>query len=232
MNPEREDYLRAKYSALDNVVPMDPRGSTQVRATDRAEAVLDIVWPNGSASGALFDPALCPPTAARADEAAREYHRLAADAARERVLGVRPSLRFETHDTDYEPDEPAEQGVLRLWFVDSRTVEIVRDRWHDNPNRVESTASYFGGLLGEMRRDYKPGHDYDPTCNVRIAKACGGLTRVLPNDRGTLVLLFWCCRECETLAGRIAANNHRTAVIAARADLPRGARVLPNPVVG
>jgi hypothetical protein len=42
-------------------------------------------------------------------------------------------------------------------------------------------------------------------------------------------LLFRMCRECEELAGRIAANTYRTAVINAPADLPPGAVIMPNP---
>jgi hypothetical protein len=42
-------------------------------------------------------------------------------------------------------------------------------------------------------------------------------------------LLFRMCRECEELAGRIAANIYRTAVINAPTDLPPGAVIMPNP---
>jgi hypothetical protein len=51
----------------------------------------------------------------------------------------------------------------------------------------------------------------------------------MPVSRGALVLLFRMCRECEELAGRIAANTYRTAVINAPADLPPGAVIMPNP---
>jgi hypothetical protein len=53
----------------------------------------------------------------------------------------------------------------------------------------------------------------------------------MPVNRGTLILLFRMCRACEDLAGKIAANTYRTAVVQARADLPPGAVILPNPVL-
>jgi hypothetical protein len=64
---------------------------------------------------------------------------------------------------------------------------------------------------------------------MRLAKTCGGPTGVMPVERGTMVMLFRCCRECEALACKIAANNRKTAIVRARADLPPGAVVMPDP---
>ena len=197
IDPDRRAYLLDKFPAITRTSPMAPHVSTQVRATDRAEMIVQRVWFDGDKSPVLFDPVLCPPMAQRAEAAAAELRR-----ARERVT-------WETADSEYDPDAPAEQGVVRIWFVGSRTVEVVRERWHDHPNRKPKPGEYFAGMLAHMRRDYATEFDCDTTCNVGIAKACGGPTRVLPANRGTLVLLFRCCRECEELAGQITNNNRQ-----------------------
>jgi hypothetical protein len=54
---------------------------------------------------------------------------------------------------------------------------------------------------------------------VRIAKACSGTTRLLPVNRGALVLLFRCCRACEADAGKTADTNFKVGVLEAHAKL-------------
>lgn len=216
---------------------MNPGVSSQVRAIDRADRIVERVWSwtwegDSDPATVLFDPKRVPALAQRADEAAAEYHRRAGEG----------SLRYETADglrADYDPNDPAEQGVVRIWRVGSRQVYVVRERWRDSPDRVNSTTDYFAQLFEFLveQLDYhdctKFGCDgnCDLKCNVHIAKACGGVTRMLPVNRGTLVLLFRCCTTCEVLAGQIAANTYKTNVkiaeLEAREDWPPDAPAGP-----
>jgi hypothetical protein len=226
------EELRARFHALGNDRPIDPRVSTQVRAIDRAERIVEQVWSwtwNGQdpqdPATVLFDPARVPALAERADMAAAEFHRRAGEG----------SLHYDTGDgldADYDADDPGEQGVVRIWRVGSKQVYVVRERWRDSPNRDWTTTDYFANLFEFLveQLDYhdctKFGCDgnCDLKCSVRLAKACDGVTRLLPVNRGTLVLLFRCCTACEVLAGQIAANTYKTnlklAEIEAHEDLP------------
>jgi hypothetical protein len=242
MDDQRRAYLLAKFPAINNPRPLNPRVSTQVRAIDRAERIVEQVWswawegqdPQDPAA-VLFDPARAPALAKRADMAAAEFHRLAAKDARARAEGEQPLLRYDTGDgldADYNPNDPAEQGVVRIWRVGRNQVYIVRERWRDAPDREWSTTDYFAHLFEFLleQLDYHDctkfgcDGDCDLKCSVRLAKACDGVTRLLPVNRGTLVLLFRCCTACEVLAGQIAANTHKTnwklAEIEARERLP------------
>lgn len=244
MDPDRREYLTAKFSALNNVGPMDPNANTQVRAVDRADEIMTKVWGDGPRSAArtsavLFDPVRVPIMAAKADAAAADFHRREGEASKARDLGLPPSLRYYAHDTDYDPDVPAEQGVVQIWRVGSNHVDVVRDRWRDprNRDRRASPAEDMATILQhsiDMLDSWDCGcgdgdGDCDTKCNVRIAKACSGVTRLLPANRGTLIMLFRCCEVCANLAEQIAVNTYKTAVIEARADLPPGARIMPNP---
>lgn len=232
MDDQRRAEILARFPAINNPRPLDPRVSTQVRATDRAERIVEQVWswmwegkePLDPAT-VLFDAARVPALAKRADMAAADYHRRAAE-------GI---LRYDTGDglnADYDPAETAEQGVVRIWRVGSNQVYIVRERWRDSPNREWTTTDYFAQLFEFLveQLDYHDctkfgcDGDCDLKCSVRLAKACDGVTRLLPVNRGTLVLLFRCCTACEVLAGQIAENTYKTnrklADIEAREQLP------------
>ncbi|GAB5000769.1 hypothetical protein MAHJHV64_10920 [Mycobacterium avium subsp. hominissuis] len=256
MDPEHRDEILAKFPAISSPRPMDPRANTQVRAINRAAQIIVQVW-GEDPSAVLFDPARVPALAERADVEAADFHRREGEASRERALGLPPSLHYHAHDgnADYDPDATHEQGAVLIWRVGSKHVTVVRDRWHDQANRdrsmspAEESASmlqhvvevddYRGYTSDEAVRPHPA--DYELRCNVNIAKDCtaplsldvndygGGTTRLLPLNRGALVLLFRCCRACEDLAGRIAANTYKSHVIEARADLPRGAVIMPNP---
>lgn len=200
------DELRERFPAMDYMRPMDPMASTQVRAALRAEDIIRRVWGDNPAA-VLFDPARVSELAERADAAADDFH-LRAD-----------EFHYDTADTDYDRHEPAEQGVVRIWRVGTNHVHVVRDRWHDSPNRRFTTAGYAATELGLERSMYDhwgcTEHGCDAVgcgseCTVGLAKACGGTTRLMPVDRGTLILLFRCCQVCEELAGSIAANAHKT----------------------
>lgn len=129
-----------------------------------------------------------------------------------------PSLHYHSHDTDYDADAPAEQGVVKVWRAGSNHVDVVRDRWHHEGNRDRSmnpTEEMASALAHDVEMDDYEAHtnetslrehsaDYEQRCNVNIAKDCtaplsrdvsdygGGTTRLLPVDRGTLILLFRC----------------------------------------
>ncbi|WP_142706800.1 hypothetical protein [Mycobacterium shimoidei] len=229
------EEIRTRFPALSNPRAMAPNANTQVRAIDRAEQITAQVWGDGAAADAiLFNPARVPALAARADAAAAEFHRRESEASRERAQGLAPSLHYNTYDTEYDPDTPAEQGVVQIWRVGTNHVNIVRDRWHDQVNRdrrmspAAEMASVLQHDINMLDRwdcaEYGCDGDCDLSCTVHIAKACGGTTRLLPVNRGTLVLLFRCCRVCEVLAGKIAANTYQTnakiAELEAREDWP------------
>ena len=224
------DELAARFPAMNYARPMDPGLNTAVQAGLRAEDIIRRVWGDdehslGRIAAVLFDPARVPALAQRADAAAAEFHTRAS---------VDGNLHYDTADTEYNPHDPAEQGVVKIWHVGSRHVHIVRDRWWDSPNRQPNTVDYAAGgleLERSMYDDWKCaeyGCDHqevcDLQCSVRLAKACGGTTRLLPVDRCSLILLFRCCRVCEELAGKIAENTYKTNVkiaeLEAREDWP------------
>lgn len=176
IDPKRREYLTAKFPDLTAARPMSPNANTQVRAIDRAEQVIAKVWGDrGDYGGVLFDPARAPALAKLADAAAAEYHRRAASG----------EVRWDTGDGlrgDYNPDAPAEQGVVRIWRVDSNHVDIVRERWRDAPGRRWGTVDYAAVMLEHLAEqlDYHDcadrgcDGDCDPRCTVHITKACGG----------------------------------------------------------
>lgn len=217
-----------RWRPEDNVSPMDPKVSTQVRAVDRADELTVKVWAEAAKVAAvLFDPARVPELARKADKAAAEFYTRSGESG---------DLHFGTHDTDWDPHAPHEQGVARVWAVGTNHVDVIRDRWRDNPNRVQEPVNYFASMYTSGVPDFFDcarygctGGDCDRACSVRLAKACAGPTRAMPVSRGTLILLFRMCWACEDLAGQIAANSYKTAVITARADLPPGAVIMPNP---
>lgn len=212
------EEILARFPALGNVTPIDPRGSTQVRAIDRVEMLTAKAWADAAEVAAvLFDPARVPELAQRAEAAAAEFY------ARS---GENGDLHAETHDTAWNPHVKHEQGVARVWAVGTNHVDVIRDRWHNNPHRVQKPVEYFASMYGNRLPDYFDCDSYGCTngdcgraCSVKLAKACSGPTRAMPVRRGTLILLFRMCRACEDLAGRFAANTYRSAVINARAAL-------------
>ena len=247
---------------------MHPRVNMTVRAANRAAEIIRQVWgftavedgpwvrraDVAAVAAVLFDHARCPELAWKADAAAEDFHRIAAEDAQLRARSEEaeaagdelalaligpPILHYNTFDTDYDPNATEEQGVVKIWQVGSNSVTIVRDRWHDplHRNREENTTRYAASLLGHMRsmHDYWDCTEYGCNhescglqCNINIAKACNGTTRLMPVARNPLILLFRCCRECEVLGGQIAANNYKRHVIEARADLPPGAVIDPG----
>ena len=72
------------------------------------------------------------------------------------------------------------------------------------------TTTYYAAQMFELTvhmldhwdcGDYGCNGDCDLKCNVNIAQSCSGTTRLMPANRGALVMLFRCCQECEG-AGR------------------------------
>lgn len=196
------EEIMARFPDIDNVSPIDPRANTQVQACSRAEQIIKRAWMNL----ALADVVLTslPAMHTRADSAAKEFHRLAADDACARAKGEPPTLHYETCDGDaeYDPNAMYEQGALKMWIVGTNHVDIVRDRWHDSPNRRFTTVGYAAGHLAHKldTLDYfRCGcqGNCGLECNVNVSPDCERETRLLPVDRGTLMLLFRCCWSCE-----------------------------------
>jgi hypothetical protein len=237
MNSQRRAQIMSTFPALNNARPMDPRANTQVRAVDRAAEIIMNAFRTREDT-VLFDPARVPALAARADAAAADFHWREGEASEARAKNKRPQFHYHAHDGDaeYDPDATHEQGVVKIWRVGSNHVDIVRDRWHDPRNRDRS-MSPVEEMASTLRHDIDMLNyqqcgcygDCDLHCNLQIAKACKGTTRLLPVDRAPLVMLFRCCTACEALASQIAANAHKRHVVEARADLPRGAVIMPNP---
>lgn len=225
-----------RWRPEDNLNPMDPSVSTQVRAIDRGDELTAKAWAEAAKVAAvLFDPVRVPELAQKAEKAVAEFHSLEAESARAIAEGYDPPLHFSTHDTDWNPNVAHEQGVARVWPVGTNHVDVIRERWRDNPNRTQKPVDYFASMYGNRLPDYFDCAGYgctgdcDRACSVHLAMACAGPTRTMPVSRGTLRLLFRMCRACEDWAGKMAANTYKTAVVQARADLPPGAAILPNP---
>ncbi|BCO43906.1 hypothetical protein MINTM020_47610 [Mycobacterium paraintracellulare] len=216
-----------RWRPEDNLNPMDPKASAQVRAIDRADELTAKVWADAAeAAAVLFDPARVPELAVKADVAAAEFYTRSGECG---------DLHFDTNDNDWNPHASHEQGVVRVWPVGTNHVDVIRDRWRNNPNRDNRPVDYFSAMYGNRTPDYFDCARYgctgdcDRACSVRLVKACAGPTRTMPVNRGTLRLLFRMCRGCEDWASKIAANSYKTAVVRAGADLPPGAVILPNP---
>lgn len=174
MSKLNREQLMAKYPSIASAAVLDPLASTQVRAVLRAEELMARVFPNGDQGVVLFDPALVPELAAKADEAAAALYR-----------GLRHGwVRHDTMDDDYDDSSPAEQGVTRVHIVGSDTVHIIRDRWREHPNRLGKPVDFHAGLMSHLRA-MSDGHQCDCLdwcergCNIQIAKRCSGPTRML-----------------------------------------------------
>lgn len=219
-----------RWRPEDNLDLMDPRVSTQVRAIDRADELTAKAWASAAEVAAiLLDPARVPELAQRAEAVAAEFYARSGEGG---------DLHADTHDMEWNPYAPHEQGVARVWAVGTNHLDVIRDRWREHPNRVQKPVDYFANMYTSGVPDFFDcarygctGGDCDRACSVHLAKACAGPTRAMPVNRGTLILLFRMCRACEDLAGKIAANSYKTAIVSARADLPPDAVILPNPVV-
>lgn len=206
IDPLRRQQILDKYPAIANLGLMDPKANTQVQASMRAEQILKRAWNNLALADTILTGV--PAMRARADVEAAEFHNRAAYDARARAEGETPVLYYDTcdGDADYDPNAIYEQGALKIWTVGTNHVDIVRDRWHDSPTRRPTPVSYAAGHLAHKldTLDWFRCDRYGCTggcgleCNVSVAPDCGGTTRLLPVDRGSLILLFRCCWGCET----------------------------------
>lgn len=194
IDPQRRQQILDKFPDITNERPRAPIGNTQVQACLRAEQILRRAWSNLAMADVLLTGV--PAMRTRADAEAAEFHRLAAADARARAEGETPLLDYDTFDgeSDYDPNATYEQGALKIWTVGTNHVDIVRERWHDSPNRRFTTAGYAAGMLAHRLDLAVYG---DEPCNVIVSTECERETRLLPVDRGSLVLLFRVCWDCE-----------------------------------
>lgn len=205
IDPQRRQQILAKFPAITNERPMAPVANTQVQACLRAEQILRRAWSNLALADVLLTGV--PAMRARADAEAAEFHRQAATDARARAEGETSVLYYDTFDGDseYDPNATYEQGALKIWTVGTSHVDIVRERWRDSPNRRFTTVGYAAGQLAHKldtldwfrceRYGCQGGCGLE--CNVNVALGCDRETRLLPVDRGSLVLMFRCCWGCE-----------------------------------
>jgi len=243
MDQARRQYLTAKFPALNNVRPMDPALNKIVQAQDDAERIT--AGAHGRDNAPLFDPAWSPAMWERANKAVHDLR------IRTGLPDDDPNrIRLNSHDyDDFDLDDLPDDAVV-IWAVDTKTAFVGRP-----PHKTErptKRVDWFTSTLQLAQEidDYlcyggedNPRNfaDYELRCDVNIAPDCtaplsldvndfgGGTTRMIPVRRGQFILLFRCCRACEALAGKIAANTYKSHVIEARADLPRGAVIMPNP---
>ncbi|ULN33408.1 hypothetical protein [Mycolicibacterium smegmatis] len=198
-----------RWRAEDALGPMHPRVNMTVRAADRADVLTAKAWTRAAeAAKVLFDPVLVPDMSKRADAAAGEFKRIAAEDAQLRAMAEteggstlaeykrHPLLHYVTHDTDYNPNATHEQGALRIWAVGTNHVDVVRDRWHDRDliDRIGKPVDYFASMYGNRLPDFfdcarygcDGGDNCGRSCSVRLAKTCGGPTGVMPVEREEL----------------------------------------------
>lgn len=229
MDDGRRRQMRAKYGMDSPPDPDNPIAEAAL-AAERITA-----GAHGRDNAPLFDPAWN-----------REMWERANNAKRELLDGIADnSIRLNDANNLADLDQLPDDAVV-VWAVGAPLAHVGRP--HTRLERVDWFTSVV--QLAQDINDYKPytsdtsirhhPADFDMRCTVNIAANCtaplsrdvsdygGGTTRLMQVHRGQFVLLFRCCIACEERAGRTADNN-KTSVIDARADLPRGAVIMPNP---
>jgi hypothetical protein len=227
------DYLRAKYG-MNN--PPDPNNPI-AEAAFAAERIA--AGAHGRDNAPLFNPAWNKAMWERANEVVRELQNGIAD----------NSIRLVDEDNLAELRDLPDDVVL-LWRVGSgiagvgrpydQTEHIERVEWFTSTVQFEQQDRDYWRYTSDEAMRHHP-TDFDMRCTVNIANGCtaplsrdvsdygGGTTRLMQVHRGQFVLLFRCCRACEERAGVTADTNYKNHVIKARADLPPGAVIMPNP---
>jgi hypothetical protein len=227
------ENLRAKYG-MDN--PPNPDNPI-------AKAVLDAeritAGAHGRDNAPLFDPAWSPAMWERANDAVHELLNGIAD----------NSIRLVDNDNLSEvvdlPDDAVVawcigEGLAGVGRPYDLTEHIERVEWFTSTVQFEQeNRDYWRYTSDEAIRPHPT--DFDLRCSINLAPDCtaplsrdvsdygGGTTRLMQLHRGQFVLLFRCCTACEAWAGKAADTNYKNHLIGARADLPRGVVIMPNP---
>jgi hypothetical protein len=214
MDPKRRKFLEDKYPAITAPRPMDPRLNQVVQAMLAAEAITARC--HGPDNAPVFDPIWSPAMYERADAVAQGLR----DA-----MAMGDVVKYDVVHEPFTYDRPPRDVVL-MNYVGSRNILVARRG--DTLETRDHETDYAAGLLqlSQEVHDYYQCHcklPCDLNCNVRISKACSGVTRLLPIHRGVFVLLFRCCIACESLARRTAEVNYKIGEIEARE------RVAPAP---
>jgi hypothetical protein len=227
------EEFRAKYG-MNN--PPDPDNPIAKAALD-AERVT--AGAHGRDNSPLFDPAWSPEMWDRVNRAVQELQNGLA----------KNTIRLVDNDNLADLSDLPDDAVV-VWRVGSgiagvgrsydQTEHIERVEWFTSVVQLDQeTRDYWRYTSDEALRHHPA--DFDMRCNINLAPDCtaplspdvddhhGGTTRLMVVHRGHFVLLFRCCTACEEHAGRTADTNYKNHVIEARADLPRGAIILPNP---
>jgi len=131
-------------------------------------------------------------------------------------------------------------GIAGVGRSYDQTEHIERVGWFTSVVQLDQETRDYWHYTSDEALQHHPA-DFDMRCDINLAPDRtaplsrdvsdygGGTTRLMQVHRGQFVLLFRCCRPCEAQAGRDADTNYKNHVIEARADLPRGAVIMPNP---
>ena len=176
----------------------------------------------GPDNAPLFHPSRSPAMWERANDAMAELR-----------TGMAEGCVHYTSDDydDFEIENPPDDAVF-IWWVGSRTVLVCCRAGASATDRRLRGPDYFSGMLRFFSEvddySYKSAVDPDLRCNLGIAEACGGKTRLMPHRRPPFILLWRACLDCEGKARFTAETNFKISVMAAQSALPLGARIDPG----
>jgi hypothetical protein len=179
-----------------------------VNAVLDGEQIVASVCRRGYDNGPWFDPLLSP-----------TMHELANRTMRDLRTGMAEGRIERDPDDDRAnvPDDPDDDRVFFVHFVGSTRVGVCR-----------AEAEYFASMLKMMAWAHPM---WDTECNIKIADNCDGPTAWVPLLRGQFLLIFEGCQACHERAGRLADDGNLVSEMKARAKLPPGAHIQPNPPV-
>ncbi|BCO99309.1 hypothetical protein [Mycobacterium intracellulare] len=225
MDPQRRQYLMDKHGIG---LPPDPDNPIAAAAL-AAERIA--AGAHGRDNAPLFAPAWSRAMWERAEKATRDLLEGIGDGR------VRLSDIADSTDLEHLPDD-----AVAVWRVGAPKADVGRAGqqhidWHTWAIQfAQEVDDYWRHTTGIT--PYPA--DYELRCTVNIAPDCtaplsrdvgdygGGTTRLMVVHRGRFVLLFRCCTACEALAGHAADRKYKDNVVNRRADLPKGAVILPE----
>jgi hypothetical protein len=156
----------------------------------------------------MFDPDRSPEMWARAIEAVGALHKASARGEIGFVSASGPVGVPQPNPLD----NPFDEHVTLMHCVGDYRVFVCRNQ-PDNFSVALFVAANFG---------------QGGSCMINVADDCGVVTRQLPLEFGTLLLVFECCDACLIMAGRLADHGLEASVAVAQAELPPGARIHPG----
>ncbi|BCO38059.1 hypothetical protein BMW24_008805 [Mycobacterium heckeshornense] len=231
MDEQRRQRLADKYGHNNPPDPNNPIATAALAAEQIAAGV------HGRNSAPLFDAAWSPAMWERANTAMNDL------STRIALPNDDPDrIRLSDIADVTELDHLLDDAVV-VWRVGATKADVGRARqqqidWFTWALQfAQQVDDYWRYTSADAMREHPA--DYDLRCTVNIAPDCtaplsrdvsdygGGTTRLMVVHRGRHVLLFRCCLACEALAGQTADRKYKDRVVARRADLPKGAAILP-----